>query len=444
MNESQTGQPAPKPDPVQRKTRPGLLWLRIAAWTVAAGISLLVILYILLLFFWKPVPRTYSIALGDLDGDGDLDAFYANGENEGSQPNTVLINQGGAQGGQPGELQDSGQRLGKEESRTVALADLDGDGDLDAWVANVGYSTLFFNDGKGQFRTNGPPLLDDRPGGSAQWDIALGDLDGDGDLDALGGGCCGAVSFYSSDETEVHFPFNLVWINQGGTQGGQPGNFISSTESFESLGAQGAALGDLDGDGDLDAFFGNDSYILEPGTDLEFAQPNTVWWNDGSGRFIDSGQRLGLIRTIDIALGDLDGDGDLDVFSANYGPDEIWFNTGGALGGRPGQFEDSGQHLGNAYSEQVFLADLDLDGDLDAAVTYRKVNSSLQEVQTWLNDGLGGFSTGGEPISHSKARAFALGDLAGDGTPDLLAGWYPGEYRVWKDLKSYLNISAGS
>ena len=71
--------------------------------------------------------RSYSVALGDLDGDGDIDAMVAN---EGNQPNTVWTNDG------TGTFTDSGQALGNSDSYSVALGDLDGDGDLDAMVAN--------------------------------------------------------------------------------------------------------------------------------------------------------------------------------------------------------------------------------------------------------------------------------------------------------------------
>ena len=356
-------------------------------------------------------PRTYAVALGDLDGDGDLDAFLANGENEVPVPNTVWLNDG------EGRFSDSGQQIGERESRYVILVDIDVDGDLDALVADTGNISIYLNNGQGEFGSSGKQL--GQPGDfSYVSGLASGDVNGDGYPDVFAGRCCGAIEMWDDNRRLVHPPVDSLWLSDG--QGG----FVDSGQTFDLLGTNSIALGDLDGDGHLDAFFGNAASHMDQTENFVRNQPDTVWFNDGQGRFWLSAQQLGNSEAASVALSDLDGDGDLDAFVGNQGQDEVWLNAGGAQGGRPGTFIAGGT-VGDAEgTRSVALADLDGDGDLDALVVYR------DSARVWLNDGLAEF-TAGQQLTFERQHALALGDLDGDGHIDIFAGSVHHDVLVW-------------
>ncbi|MBN1478419.1 VCBS repeat-containing protein [Candidatus Sumerlaeota bacterium] len=345
-----------------------------------------------------------GLALGDLDGDGDLDAFVDNW----NQANRVWINQGGAQAGTEGQFADSGQAMGSSASRDVGLGDLDGDGDLDAFVVNFNQANrVWINQGgaqagtEGQFLDSGQSL-----GSSASTDVGLGDLDGDGDLDAF-------VSNYSLQP-------NRVWVNQGGAQAGTEGQFLNSGQSLGSWGSLGVALGDVDSDGDLDAYVGNHS------------SPNRLWLNDGSGTFVDSGLALGNATTLSVALADLDLDGDLDAFDANaLSPSMVWLNSGS------GGFTDSGLRLdpgSTVYSYGVDVGDLDGDGDTDAFVA-NSLAAGAEPNRVYLNEMIHRSAAFGDQqvisTANSGARWIDAVDLDGDGDLDALVGSINDDEVAW-------------
>ena len=96
------------------------------------------------------------------------------------------------------------------------------------------------------------------------------------------------------------------------------------------------SLGDVDDDGDLDAFVVNGA-----------GQANLVWLNDGSGTYSDSGQSLGTSTSYDVSLGDMDADGDVD--QTDFGQFQACFTGPGNTQHKPG----------------CLLARLDLDEDVD-------------------------------------------------------------------------------
>lgn len=130
-------------------------------------------------------------------------------------------------------------------------------------------------------------------------------------------------------------------------------------------------------------------------------------------------------RTAGVALGDVDGDGDLDLVEANgrhwAQPNYVYYNSDGRFTARVklGALE--------VTSYTVDLADIDGDGDLDIVSA-----SDRHANQVHLNDGKGHF---GAPIwfgdSASATRSITVADVNGDGKPDIVTGNSDGQNRTY-------------
>ena len=274
---------------------------------------------------------------------------------------------------------DSGQRLADAETDKVGLADLDGDGDIDAFCANSGPNKIWFNDGKGTFTSDNQTYGDDYSG-----DVALADLDGDGDIDAI----------------VANSGPSRVWLNNGdGTFADDGQMFTSETDDFTNA----LAVGDLDGDGDIDIFFG---YEYDGGK---------VWLNDGAGTFVDSGQSLGALTSSQVSMGDVDSDGDMDVVVISCGMyDEanlLWLNDGS------GNFTASEQELGVDCSDALGMADLNGDQHLDIVIGGA---GSQGEFTVWANNGTGIYSQHQSVVDDINHHDLSFNDLDNDGDIDIV------------------------
>lgn len=310
--------------------------------------------------------------LGDLDGDGDVDALVTSAFEAFSMQ--TWLNDGDG-------FFVLGQTFGTGHRDEFALADFDSDGDLDAFVSGGKIKEIWLNDSTGSFTLNSTITSPE----SIVSEVTAGDLDLDGDLDIFIGG--GSVEVFINDGT-ADFSF-LPQVD-----------FVASNVS---------SLGDIDGDGDLDAFLGcpcqeSEQLILNDGSglfsasgqvfsnrvntvaianfdqnlglDVLRARPNQLKFlsNNGSGILTEAPSSDIRVRpALEMAVGDLDGDGDTDAFTGGITYITFFENDGNGL------FTLAQQNAIPGGGDAA-LADLDGDGDLDAFVAILNAGD-----QVWFN-----------------------------------------------------------
>ena len=297
------------------------------------------------------------------------------------------------------DFYDTGQELGIEsETFGIALGDIDNDGDIDAVTVDA-YDDMevYLNDGTGVF------TFDQTYGSSESWfGVYLKDVDLDSDLDII------VAGFYSGSGCEV-------WKNNG------LGDFtLSQGNIASSFGMEELAISDVNDDGYPDIF-----------APAYSGGHSEVWLNDGTGVFTDSNQELDGSSCTQAVLADLDGDDDLDAFVSrtNGSSNMVWINDGAGI------FTDSGQELGNSFSTGADATDVDGDGDVDIVVSNWQVPS-----QVWLNDGNAGFSPGNEIQNNNYAKSIIILDIDYDYDADVIIGSYGSNgLQVWSNdgLGSY-------
>ena len=241
---------------------------------------------------------SWGVVAADLDGDGDVDVYVAT--NYGA--NELLLNDGAAKftshaGGAATARTDG--------TRGVVAADFDGDGDLDLYVCNGGgtkHNELLFNDGSATFTAATAATAGDAvaaAGGCCDrqsWNAAAADFDGDGDVDL----------YVTNDNAK-----NELLLNNGA------GVFtvVTTGDAVDDATDQstGAVAADFDGDGDVDLFVSSKNGA------------NRLLLNDGDAKFaaaLDDGGAAAFapktLQSYGATAADLDNDGDSDIVVVNY------------------------------------------------------------------------------------------------------------------------------
>ncbi len=342
-----------------------------------------------------------SVAVGDLDGDGDLDLAVAIDTVETFDDVAVLLNSGDGTFAPP-TLFSVGT-----VPKSLEMGDMDGDGDLDVAVVNQGSGdvSILLNNGNGTFAPEVFYATGDGP-----QDVALGDLDGDGDLDV-------ATANDGSDDISV-------LLNNGN------GTLAPRTTFAVGPGPASLAMGDLDGDNDLDLAVGissgNDRVsILKNFGNGTFAAP--VDFSVGNFPWFES-----------VALGDLDDDGDLDVVVANA----LELSVSVLLGNGDGTYADAVSFStaganASGLPLSIKMGDMDGDGDLDLVMAEGPpIFAPSDSIAVLQNNGEGLFAPGINFPAGNTPLSLAIGDLDGDGDLDAVTANLLGD-----DVAVLLNLS---
>lgn len=345
---------------------------------------------------------TNYLRLADLDGDGDLDLVVPSCASffeapVGDEPFRIYDNDGGV------FSESTAARLGSAPSlavRVVAVGDIDGDGDLDLYLpsADGALDRLYINDGSGVFTDEAAARLPTTANASRSAAARFGDVDGDGDLDLLV-----AQGYVAPDS-----PPAWLLLNEGGV-------FTDATarlpQTFAGTDPDDIDFADIDRDFDLDVLIN------------AHEGASALWQNDGSGSFTDiSGNMPGPAGGpyhYGPSVCDVDDDGDLDIVVDNIGAapqrEQLLINDGS------GSFSDGTSQLGdNATADDngVMCADVDDDGDFDLVIP------SLSGNERILINTAGTFALepSGFPSVADPTLWMDFGDLDGDGRIDAVTG----------------------
>ena len=381
-------------------------------------------------------------AVIDIDGEGNLEIFVGGGR---GQADMVL-------GFKDGALADRTAGTGlasvKPATHGAASIDMNDDGWVDLLVAREDGLTLYVNNG-GTFSAQPIPLT--LQPDAVPMSIAVSDMDGDSDGDLYVSVFVTFPAFKSATFNDpAHAKANVVLRNDGGLK------FTDVTKASGAMGTQNtfhATFANLDGDADQDLVLSQNTGEIE------------IFENKGGGTFTPVPTNSGYGFWMGLAVGDVDQDGDADIFASNIGTSIPDFLTSGDLRADQRQnsnwilmrndgnlaFSDVTESLnltGYGFSWGAQFEDLNLDGRIDLLVAQNYIKWPPHKIaplpgkallQLDAPEGRGFYQVPGLGLDNPLfGQSPIIVDLDGDGRADVL--WL----NMNGPLRAFLNRGAGS
>lgn len=381
-----------------------------------------------------------GITVFDYNNDGLMDLYLMNGTYlEGiSDPegkvfkgtrNRLYKNNGN------GTFSDVSEVAGVNDdswSMAAGAIDLDNDGYQDLYVLNYGANVFYHNNGNGTFSDitsslglSGPDKLN----GFTKWSIGVSfwDYNLDGRLDIMVGNFLAFDPDYVSTQTPGMMPHPSEYNGQASMLYEQQhdGKFVDVTKDdglfFPDSKCMGLTVFDYDDDGDLDIFQANDHQM-----NFLFRNDDGVYKEVGVASGVAANSQGNPTGSMHGTVGDVDGDGLIDILVADLKYGALYRNLGNGL------FEDITESSGIAIplagkgSWGASLFDFDNDGDLDIIAANGTAEELILQYPLLLeNDGKGHFKNVGQEhgsyfSTKRSGRGLAVWDFDNDGDLDII------------------------
>jgi hypothetical protein len=320
-----------------------------------------------------------SVIAADVNGDGKMDLICANGDDV----LKVYTNNGSG-----GFVLASSPSVGIDPYGVVA-ADVNGDGKMDLINVNYGNNTLtvLTNKGNGLFGSNATYSV-----GSHPFSVAAADVNGDGHVDLI---CANAGSTINPGNTLT------VLTNKGN------GLFGSNATYTVGNGPRCVIAADIKGDGKMALISAN--YYDNTLTVLTNNYNNIGHFGSNAAYSVGSYPRC-------VIAADVNGDGHVDLISANEGDDTLTVLTNNGSGG----FVLASTLDVGGGPKSVVAADVNGDGKVDLI----SANGQDNTLSVLINDGRGGFVPGSTPAVGGTPISVTAADVNGDGHVDLICANY--------------------